>query len=93
MFNFFTKKKEDQDIVNNDESFDIELVAYALAYEIAIADGGIDESELSRIRLGLEKIALKLNKSIDDLFEEIEEHNKNSVSFYEFIEDINSNFN
>ena len=29
---------------------------------------------------------------IDELFEIIEEHNKNSVSFYEFVEDININF-
>ena len=92
MFNFFRKKVSAED-PNSSDLFDIELVAYALAYEVAIADGGIDESELSRIRLGLESIATKLDESVEDLFKVIENHNKNSVSFYEFIEDINSNFN
>jgi len=92
MFSFF-KRKESVEKLNNEKAFDIELVAYALAYEIAIADGGIDESELSRIRLGLENIATQLNESVDDLFKVIEDHNKDSVSFYEFVEDINSNFN
>ncbi len=90
MFNFFKKDIKDVEIKN---TFNIELIAYALAYEIAIADGGIDNSELSRIRSGLKNIAKNLNESVDDLFKVIEEHTQNSVSFYEFVEDINSNFN
>ena len=92
MFNFFKNKIESEDI-NNDKSFDIELVAYALAYEVAIADGAIDDEELIRIKTGLENISIKLSQSTEDLFKVIEEHTKNSVSFYEFVEDINSNFN
>ena len=92
MFNFFKKNTSNEDL-EQDSSFDIELVAYALAYEVAIADGAIDDDELSRIKLGLEKISVKLSQSTEDLFQVIEEHTKNSVSFYEFVEDINSNFN
>ena len=92
MFNFFKKNTSNEDL-EQDSSFDIELVAYALAYEVAIADGAIDDDELSRIKLGLENISVKLSQSTEDLFQVIEEHTKNSVSFYEFVEDINSNFN
>lgn len=92
MFNFFKKNTSSQDL-EQDSSFDIELVAYALAYEVAIADGAIDNDELARIKLGLENISIKLSQSSEELFQVIEEHTKNSVSFYEFVEDINSNFN
>ncbi len=90
MFNFF-KKNQKEDIVE-EATFNIELIAYALAYEVAIADGDIDSDELARIKSGLLRISDKLSQSIDELFEIIEEHNKNSVSFYEFVEDININF-
>jgi uncharacterized tellurite resistance protein B-like protein len=92
MFNFF-KKNTSNDDLEQDLSFDIELVAYALAYEVAIADGAIDDDELARIKLGLENISVKLTQSTEELFQVIEEHTQNSVSFYEFVEDINSNFN
>ena len=92
MFNFF-KKNTSNDDLEQDSSFDIELVAYALAYEVAIADGAIDDDELARIKLGLENISVKLTQSTEELFQVIEEHTQNSVSFYEFVEDINSNFN
>ena len=92
MFNFFKKNTSSQDL-EQDSSFSIELVAYALAYEVAIADGAIDNDELARIKLGLKNISIKLSQSTEELFQVIEEHTKNSVSFYEFVEDINSNFN
>ena len=91
MFNFFKKNKKEG--IVEDISFDIELVAYALAYEVAISDGAIDDDELARIKLGLENVSVKLSQSTEDLFQVIEEHTKDSVSFYEFVEDINSNFN
>tara|TARA_X000001036_G_scaffold226016_1_gene211442 strand:+ start:508 stop:942 length:435 start_codon:yes stop_codon:yes gene_type:complete len=90
MFNFFKKNKK-VDVVEN-ATFDIELIAYALAYEVAIADGDIDDDELKRIKSGLLRISDKLSQSSDELFEIIEEHNRNSVSFYEFVEDINNHF-
>ena len=92
MFNFFKKETLDKNI-NDDISFDIELIAYALAYEVAIADGNIDDDELARIKAGLKNISLKLSQSSDELFQVIEEHIQNSVSFHDFVEDINSNFN
>ena len=92
MFNFLKKNTSSQDL-EQDSSFNIELVAYALAYEVAIADGAIDNDELARIKLGLENISIKLSLSTEELFQVIEEHTRNSVSFYEFVEDINSNFN
>ena len=92
MFSFF-KKDTSNKSTEQEFSFSIELIAYALAYEIANADGNIDENELSRIKKGLEQIALKNNEPIEDLMLTIENHSKDSVSFYEFIEDINLNFN
>ena len=92
MFNFFKKNTSSQDL-EQDSSFNIELVAYAVAYEVAIADGAIDNDELARIKLGLENISIKLSQSTEELFQVIKEHTQNSVSFYEFVEDINSNFN
>ena len=92
MFNFFKKNTSNNDF-EQDSSFDIELVAYALAYEVAIADGSIDNDELARIKVGLENISVKLSQSSEELFQVIEQHTENSVSFYEFVEDINSNFN
>ncbi len=92
MFNFF-KKSASNKAAEQEFSFNIELIAYALAYEIANADGNIDENELSRIKKGLEQIALKNNEPVEDLMLTIENHSKDSVSFYEFIEDINLNFN
>ena len=92
MFSFF-KKDTSNKATEQEFSFNIELIAYALAYEIANADGSIDENELSRIKKGLENIALKNNEPVEDLMLTIENHSKDSVSFYEFIEDINLNFN
>ena len=48
--------------------------------------------ELKRIKSGLLRISDKLSQSSDELFEIIEEHNRNSVSFYEFVEDINKGY-
>ena len=72
MFNFFKKNTSSQDL-EQDSSFNIELVAYALAYEVAIADGAIDNDELARIKLGLENISIKLSQSTEELFQVIEE--------------------
>ena len=93
MFNFFKEKAGDESSQRIDIVFNVELIAYALAYEVASSDGNIDETELSRIKEGLEQIAVKNNEPIEDLMLTIENHSKDSVSFYEFIEDINLNFN
>ena len=90
MFNFFRKKnntKEEKSI-----SFDIELTATILAYEIARADGEILDAELSILKEEINKIASKVNKKQDEIFKIVENFSRNSVSFHEFIEDINKNY-
>ena len=91
MLNFFKKKTEDKKINSNTE-FEIELTAAVLGYEIARADGNILESELNILMKEVSAISHKVNKTNDEIFEIIEEFSKNSISFYEFIEDINNEF-
>ena len=91
MFNFFKRNKAED--VFEKIHFNVELIAYALAYEVAVADGYIDDDELNRVKSGLVKISEKLSQSSEELFKIIEEHNKNSISFHEFVRDINNNFN
>ena len=74
MFKFFKKKKGDKKI-NQKPSFELELTATVLAYEIARSDGEISNSELSVL--------------MQEIFRLVEIYSKDSVSFHEFIEDIN----
>lgn len=90
MFNFF--KKETQPVEKIKNNFDIELTASILAYEIARSDGDISESELSLLYDEIKKISAKVGKKDGDILEIIEKYSKNSVSFYEFINDINKNY-
>ena len=92
MFKFFkssnalkTKKKK------ND--FEVDLITSVLAYEVARSDGDIDQVELSKLLEEIKKIAKKVGKSEKDILNLIETYSKDSVSFHEFIEDINTNFN
>ena len=90
MFNFF--KKQNQNVTKNDPSFEIELTAAVLAYEIARSDGDIDRDELSVLMEEIEKIAVKVGKEGLEILKIVESYSKDSVSFYEFIEDINKNY-
>jgi len=90
MFNFFKKKTQPVEKIKN--NFDIELTASILAYEIARSDGDISESELSLLYDEIKKISAKVGKKDGDILEIIEKYSKNSVSFYEFINDINKNY-
>jgi uncharacterized tellurite resistance protein B-like protein len=90
VFNFFKKKKESVKRVSS--NFEIELTASILAYEIARSDGNISEPELSLLYDEIKKISDKVNKEEDKILKIIEEYSKNSVSFYEFINDINNNY-
>ena len=92
MFSFFKKKKIENQPEKNQINFDIELTASILAYEIARSDGDISESELLLLLDEIKKISSKVNKSQEKILEIIEEYSKNSVSFYEFIDDINKNY-
>jgi len=87
---FFQKKQNEVKKINT--SFDIELTASILAYEVARSDGNISKSELSLLYNEIEKISRKVNKNTEKIFEIIEEYSKNSVSFYEFISDINKDY-
>ena len=90
MFNFFKKKKIDE--IESQEGFELELTAAVLAYEIARSDGEISESELEVLLSEIKKIAMDVGKTEQDILNIIEEYSKNSISFYEFIEDINKDF-
>jgi len=91
MFNFFKKIEED----NLDEQkyeFDIELVGCALAYEVAKADGSIDLDELEKIKVELTKRSNILGLDSDEVLKSIEMQSNESVSFNDFINQINDNF-
>ena len=90
MFKFFKKKKEDVEV--NQPNFEIELTAAVLAYEIARSDGEISEDELSVLMEEIGKISIKVGKEKSEILEIVEIYSKDSVSFHEFIEDINDNF-
>jgi len=90
MFNFFKKKNKNVEETKN--NFEVELTASILAYEIARSDGDISESELSLLYDEIKKISAKVGKKEEKILEIIEEYSKNSVSFYEFINDINKDY-
>jgi len=91
MFSFF-KKEDKKKSGSVQSSFEIELTAAVLAYEIARSDGDISNSELSVIMEEIEKIAKKVGKEKVEIYKIVETYSKDSVSFYEFIEDINKNY-
>tara|TARA_Y100000768_G_scaffold380151_1_gene356857 strand:- start:2374 stop:2814 length:441 start_codon:yes stop_codon:yes gene_type:complete len=92
ILNFFKKDnpvKEDSNVTVN---FEIELTASVLAYEIARSDGEITDKELAVLMNEIEKIANKVGKSNEELLKIIEIYSKDSISFHEFVEDINNNY-
>ena len=91
MLNIFKKNKTQQNVQQKPE-FEIELIGAVLAYEIARSDGDISDSELSLLIEETKKIALEVNKTDEEILSIIETYSKNSVSFHEFIADINNDF-
>ncbi len=89
MFSFFKKNKSEKKI-SVKPSFDMELTAAVLAYEIARSDGEISNDELNVLMQEIEKISLKVGKDKNEVLKIVEIYSKDSVSFHEFIEDINS---
>ena len=89
MFNFFKKKKR---TVKQQTSFEIELTAAVLAYEIARSDGEISKDELSVLMEEIESISEKVGKDKFEILKIIEIYSKDSISFHEFIEDINNDY-
>lgn len=88
MFNFFKRKKPiaEQKIIK----FELELTALVLAYEVARSDGIISPPELEILLQEVKKIAPIVGKDEGIILETIEQFSANSVSFHEFIEDINN---
>ncbi|MAQ98546.1 MAG: hypothetical protein CMD50_04630 [Gammaproteobacteria bacterium] len=91
MFNFF-KKNISKDIDDKKPSFEIELTAAVLAYEIARSDGDVGNEELKLLMEEIKIISNKVGKDENEIFKIIEIYSNDSVSFYEFVEDINSNY-
>ncbi len=85
-------KGDKKQVVEKQPVFEIELTAAVLAYEIARADGEIDNSELKILMEEIKIISEKVGKDENEILRIIEIYSKDSVSFYEFIEDINKNY-
>ena len=92
MFKFFKKEKK----INSDSieklSFELELTAAVLAYEVARSDGEISKDELSVLMLEIEKISEKVGRDKNEIWKIVDAYSKDSISFHEFIEDINNNY-
>ncbi len=90
MFNFFKKNKKNK--ISDTPSFELELTAAVLAYEIARSDGDVSNDELSVLMGEIEKIAIKVDRDKNEILKIVEIYSRDSVSFHEFIEDINKNY-
>lgn len=73
-------------------SFETDLVSSVLAYEVARSDGKIEQIELNMLLQEIKKVSKKAGKDEEEVLDLIEIYSKDSVSFYEFINDINTNF-
>tara|TARA_B100001173_G_C15920481_1_gene518290 strand:- start:130 stop:576 length:447 start_codon:yes stop_codon:yes gene_type:complete len=94
MFKFFKKNNSSiSDSAKKDiPNIEIELNAALLAYEIARADGEVSDVELSIIFKEIKKLTNKVDKSEEEILGIIENFSKNSISFHDFIEDINKEY-
>ena len=91
MFSFF-RRVEVKDSEEKMFDFDLDLIGCALAYEIALSDGNIDSSELDKIKNEITVRSKALNLVPEEVFETIKNHSEESVSFNDFINQINENF-
>ena len=89
MFSIFKKKVKPEESINN---FEIELTAAVLAYEIARSDGEITNDEEILLLDEIKKISKKIGKDETKILNLIEVYSNDTVSFYEFIQDINECF-
>ena len=90
MFSFFKKNIKEPE--KEQSSFEIELTASVLAYELARSDGEITHDALSILMDEIESIANKVGKDKEEIFKIIKIYSEDSVSFHEFVEDINKNY-
>jgi uncharacterized tellurite resistance protein B-like protein len=91
MFNIFKKNKNEEEAIDK-HNFEIDLIACVLTYEVARVDGNISDDELNSLLNEIEKITADVNKNPDEIFSLIKNYSENSVSFHEFISDINNDF-
>ncbi len=91
MFNFFKKNKTEKKS-DDEASFEIELTAAVLAYEVARSDGEISDTELNVLMEEINIISEKVGKDQSEILKIIKIYSENSVSFYEFVHDINKNY-
>ena len=91
MINIFRKNKKPKDLKSS-TSYEIELIGVVLAYEIARSDGDISESELEILLEEIKKVSVNVKKSEREILSIIKIYSENSVSFHEFIDDINNDF-
>ena len=90
MLNLFKKKIPEKELTI--PVFEVELIGSVLAYEIARSDGEISDDEVALLLGEIKKISEKVGKDEKDILKLIETYSNDSVSFYEFIEDINKHF-
>ncbi|MDB9898672.1 TerB family tellurite resistance protein [Gammaproteobacteria bacterium] len=92
MFSYFKSKNKKEEADINKHNFEIDLVACVLAYEVARSDGSISDDELNSLLKEIEKVTENVDKNPDEILDLIKNYSKNSVSFHEFISDINNDF-
>jgi len=92
MFNFFKKVPVNNSKADTAVEFNFELVGCALAYEVAKADGAIDVNELNKIKTEVENKSNELGLNSEEVLLTIEKQSNESISFNDFINQINGNF-
>jgi uncharacterized tellurite resistance protein B-like protein len=95
MFEIFKKKYKKVDSKENGikkHGFEINLIGSVLAYEVARSDGAVSNEELNGLLSEIEKISRDVEKSSEEILELIKIYSVDSVSFYDFISDINTDF-
>lgn len=88
----FKKEKEIKSDSEKQLNFELELTAAVLAYEVARSDGEIDSDELSILMLEIEKISQKVGRDKEEILNMVDVYSKDSVSFHDFIQDINKSY-
>ena len=91
ILNFFKKANDKVSLEINEKAYDHNLLAVYLAYEVAKADGKIDEDELKILKKSIEMSDKSIN-NIDQILDQIGSYSKNSVSLYDLITEINNTF-
>ena len=91
MFNFF-KKSVSTETDKAYKEFDLKLIGCALAYEVAKADGEVDINELNKIKDEVENKSNELGLNSEEVLRTIAKESDGSISFNNFINQINDNF-